>query len=174
MVCEMCMITKKTFLLLVAALTLALSSLLACNSGEEIGFGIYLIDSEELVLSEHHVKVYHKDTHTIELNEEGIRKWNSYMTYESIPKLKDTLFSRDFMLKIEGKEIYRGKFYSSVSSTSYSGVVIMDALVGLSGVNNAIRIEFGYPRSPSGSEKDPRDSSEVFNFFERRGLLESR
>ena len=168
------MITKKTFLLLVTALILALSSLLACNSGEKIGFGIYLIDSEELVLFEHHVKVYHKDTHTIELNEEGKEKWNSYMTEGTVPKLADTLFSRDFVLKIEGEEIYRGKFYSSVSSASYSGVVIMDTLVRLSRVNNAIRIEFGYPWSPSGSEGDPRDSSEVFNFFERRGLLESR
>jgi len=149
MVCEMCKIPKKIFLLLVAALILSLSSLIACNSGEDIGFGIYLIDSGELVLSEHHIEVYHKDTHTIELNEEGIGKWNSYMTYETIPKLKDTLFSRDFVLKIGGEEIYRGKFYSAASSTNYSGVVIMDALVSLNEVNNAIRIEFGYPTSGS-------------------------
>jgi hypothetical protein len=176
---KMSMATSKTHLILITALLLSLFSLLACDSGEstvfteeDAGFGIYLLDTGELVLSEDHVRAYYQDSHTIELNEEGIMKWNSYQTYTAEPKLKDTLFSRDFVLKIGEKEIYRGKFYSTVSSMSYDGVVIIDALFELDDEHNTIQIEFGYPWSHSNTEGDPRNSPEVISFFEGRGLLE--
>ena len=150
----------------------------SCDSGEEPCFGIYLVDSRELVLSEHHIKAYRRDTqfygddtHVIELNEEGIQKWNSYMTWETIPKQADSLHSRDFVLKVEGKEIYQGKFYSGVSSASYPGVVIMDAVIELDNDHNTIRIEFGYPGSGFATGEDPRNSPEVIDFFEKQGLL---
>ncbi len=132
------------------------------------------------MLSEQHIKAYYRNvhlteakeaTHAIELNEAGIEKWNSYMTYEAIPKLKDTLFGRDFVLKIEGKEIYRGKFYSSVSSASYDGVAILDALFKLNEGNNRILILSDYPWQVSNSEEDPRNSPEVINFLAKQGLL---
>lgn len=141
-----------------------------CDGGEEVGFGIFLVDSGELVLSEQHIKAYHKDTHEIELNEEGIEKWNSYLTYETFPKLGG-LFSKDFLITIEGTEVYRGKFCSMASSLSYPGVIILDTLLALDSKNNTIRIEFGYPW-PSSPEEDPRNSSDVIYFFEERGLLE--
>lgn len=150
------------------------------TSTEEPGFGIYLVDSGELVLSEQHIKAYYRnvhlteakeDTHAVELNQAGIEKWNSYMTYETIPKLKDTLFGRDFILKIAGKEIYRGKFYSWASSASYDGVVILDALLKLNEENNEILILYGYPWPLSDSEKDPRNSPEVINFLDKQDLL---
>ncbi len=170
MVYKMCA-KPKISLLLITSLLLSFVSLLACCGSEEVGFGIYLIDSGELVLSEHHIEAYYGDTHTIELNEEGIRKWNSYMTWETIPKLADSLYSRDFVLKIEGKEIYRGKFSSMVSSTIYPGVVIMDAIIELDNDNNTIRIEFGYPGPAFGTGEDPRNAPEVIDFFEKQGLL---
>jgi hypothetical protein len=132
------------------------------------------------VLSEQHIKAYRRnvhlteakeDTHAIELNQAGIEKWNSYMTYEGIPKLKDTLFGRDFVLKIKGKEIYRGKFYSGVSSTSYDGVVILDVLHKLNEENNEIFILAGYPWPLLDSEKDPRNRPEVIDFLDEQGLL---
>ena len=143
-----------------------------CDRGEEVAFGIFLVDSGELVLSEQHIKAYHKDTHKIELNVDGIQKWNSYMTYQTIPKLDDSLYSRDFMLRIEGKEIYRGKFYSSVSSASCSEVVILDALVKLDESNNTILIEYGYAWPVASNEEDPRNSPEVISYLEKQGLLE--
>ena len=166
------MISKKTSLLLITTCILLLCGLLACGHGDEPGFGIYLVDSGELVLSENHIKVYHGDSHTIELNEAGIEKWNSYLTYDSIPKLKESLYSRDFVLKVEGKEMYQGKFYSMVSSASYPGVVILDALIKLEGERNTIRIEYGYAWSPSNSEDDPRNQPEIIDFLTRKGLLE--
>lgn len=134
-----------------------------------VGFGIFLVDSGELVLSEQHIKIYHKDTHEIELNEDGIEKWNSYMTYTTIPRLAEGLFGEDFFITIKGTEIYRGKFYSMVSSTSYPGVVILDTLFKLDSKNNVIRIDFGYPCCPSG--EDPRNNPDIFSFLEEQGLL---
>lgn len=141
-----------------------------CDGGEEVGFGIFLVDSGELVLSEQHIKVYHKDTHEIELNEEGIEKWNSYLPYETIPKLGG-LFAKDFLITIEGTEVYRGKFYSMASSVYYPGVIILDTLFALDSKNNTIRIEFVY-LGPSSPEEDPRNSSDVIIFFQEQGLLE--
>ena len=132
-------------------------------------------------MSERHIQAYRRgvhfyeddtDTHVIELNEEGIEKWNSYMAYESIPKLSETLYQRDFVLKIEGEEIYRGKFYSMVSSMSYGGVVILDALVELDNDHNYIRIDYGYPTPSFATGEDPRNSSEIIDCLERLGLLE--
>ena len=71
---------------------LLITSVLSCGIEEDIsvdepGFGIYLADTGELVLSEQHIKAYHRnvhltvseeeDTHAIELNQAGIEKWNS-------------------------------------------------------------------------------------------------
>ncbi|HEY41196.1 MAG TPA: hypothetical protein G4O18_04985 [Dehalococcoidia bacterium] len=186
-------LVKKTFLPLAVIILVSSIALMACggeeeagfnnssaDNGAEPGFGIYLVDSGELVLSEYHIKAYRRgvqfyddvDTHVIELNEEGIEKWNSYMTYESIPKLADSLYSRDFILKIEGEEIYGGKFYSMVSSMSYGGVVILDALVELDNDHNYIRIDYGYPTPGFATGEDPRNSPEVIDYLERRSLLE--
>ncbi len=161
-------LAKSTSPFLILTLLLAFACLSACNN--EPGFGIYLVDSGELVLSEHHIKAYYKDSHTIELNEEGIEKWNSYMTYGGIPKLQETLYQDDFVVKLKGKEIYRGKFYSMVSSLSYSGVVILDALMKLDESHNTIVIDWGYgPVLHTG--EDPRNNQEVFDYLENKGLL---
>lgn len=163
-------ITNKTSILLITTLFLLTSLLLSCDGGEDVGFGIFLVDSGELVLSEQHIKVYHKNTHEIELNEEGIEKWNSYLPYETIPQLGG-LFAKDFLITIEGTEVYRGKFYSAASSTSYPGVIILDTLFALDSKNNTIKIEFWYP-GPLSPEEDPRNSSAAISFFEEQRLLE--
>ena len=74
----------------------------SCNVEQKDGFSIYLIDNEELVLSEYDIKAFYSADNTLELNENGIEKWNSYLTYQTIPKLADSLFSREFVIRIEG------------------------------------------------------------------------
>ena len=176
------------WLLIVAILTTACArGLTGCDNevetfdnSEEPCFAIYLVDSGELVLSDHHIKAYRRgvrfyendtDTHVIELNKEGIEKWNSYVTYGSTPELNETLYKRDFVLKIMGEEIYRGKFYSMLSSIDYGGVVILDALVKLDNDHNYIRIDWGYPTPGFATGEDPRNSPEVIDCLEKRSLL---
>jgi len=144
---------------------------LACVGNDKAEFGIYLADSGELVLSEEHIKAYYPDAHTIELNEEGIEKWNSYMTYPTIPRLDKCLFSRDFVLRIKGEDIYEGKFYSMVSSIGDPGIVIMDALFKLDSTYNTIWIKTCYPGSFSENQNDPLNDPRIIEFFEKQGLL---
>lgn len=133
------------------------------------GFAIYLADSGELLLSENEIRTYHSDNSTLELNENGIKKWNSHLTYQNTPELADSLFSREFILKIEGKEICRGQFWSHASSASYSGIVILDSLFKLDSSHNVLSIKSDYP-SMSGA-LDPSISSELNQFFEKHNLL---
>ena len=157
---------------LLSILLLLLLHPAACSAPSESDFGIFLLESGEPVITEEHVKVYHRDTHTIELNEAGIEKWNSFIDYPDIPKLKDTLYQQVFAVRIGDEEIYRGKLYSMVSSMSYDGVVILDALMKLDEEKNTIRIDFGFPGPVFGSGEDPRNAPEVLGFFESRGLLD--
>ena len=164
---------KLSFVLAVVILS-TIFSLTGCNkpgNTTEVNLGIYLLDSGELVISDLHIEKYIWDTHTIELNDEGIEKWNSFISYKGIPKLSDTLYKRDFVLKVDDKEVYRGTFYSMLSSTSYDGVVILDAIMKLDGERNTIKIAFGYGPNLD-SLNDPRNSLDMYDCLKEAGLLE--
>ena len=101
---------------------------------------------------------YTKTSHEVKLTEEGAKK---------IEKLSLTvpLNVTKFMIKINGKEIYGGWFWSPISSIPCSGVVI-ETFVR----NETIKIETGYPSSHFQGE-DPRNNSAVFNYFQAVGKL---
>ena len=109
---------SKIFLFLAVILLLGTIALTGCSKKTSGDFGIYLVDSGELVLSDQYIKAYYQRDHTIQLNEKGIERWNYFQTYTGIPKLDNTLYGRDFMVRLKGEEIYTGKFYSRVSSAS--------------------------------------------------------
>ena len=168
-------------LLLILATSACITSCALYNEAtEKTGFGIYLIDTGEMVLSDEHIKAYHRnvhltvaeeDTHAIELNEAGIKRWNSYLTYEGMPKLKETLYQRDFAVKIYDEDIYKGKFYSMFSSISFDGVVILDAVIRLNDEQNMIYISHGYPTSSFSTGQDPRNSPVILKYLDSHGLL---
>jgi hypothetical protein len=154
---------------LIAVLFCSILVSTSCSTGQKEGFAIYLADSGELLLSENEIAAYHGDNSTLELNENGIKKWNSHLTSQDIPKLEDSLYSRDFILKIEGREICRGKFWSNVSSASYSGVVILDSLFKLDSGRNILWIRSDYPGRSE--VLNPAISSELNRFFEKNNRL---
>jgi len=135
---------------------------------QEDNFVISLTDSGEIVLSEHEIQAYHNDDNAFILNENGIKKWNSFLTYQTVPKLADSLFSREFVLKIEGQEICKGEFWSYASSTSFSGVVILDSLFKLDTEHNILWIKSFSMNS--NTSLDAAISSELISFFEKRNL----
>ena len=135
---------------------------------QEDNFVISLTDSGEIVLSEHEIQAYHNDDNAFILNENGIKKWNSFLTYQTVPKLADSLFSREFVLKIEGQEICKGEFWSYASSTFYSGVVILDSLFKLDTEHNTLWIKSFSMNS--NTSLDAAISSELISFFEKRNL----
>ncbi len=156
-------------LLLSVAILITLVLPVSCEKTDD-SFGIYLADSGELVLSLEHIEAYHSLDSSLELNAEGIKKWNSFQTYTAEPKLIQGLYQRDFIIKIDGEEICRGKFYSLASSSSYDGVVILDSIIELGEGNNSIKIEFGYAASVPASEAR-RIKSSLESFFSEKGML---
>lgn len=121
-------------------------------------FGIYLLENDELVISDKDIISYNKTSHEIKLNKEGVEK---------IKALKVPVSGRPFMIKINGKEIYNGSFWTSISSMPYSGIVIDTLKIQ----KNTIKIEKGYPTSKFFKGIDPRNNSEIFNYFQKVGRL---
>jgi hypothetical protein len=165
----------KRVALLLAALSLLLLMLLPAACAKSDGsFGIYLADSGEQVLSLEHIKAYHSLDYSFELNPHGIEKWNSFHTYPAEPKLAQSLYQRDFILKIDNQEVCRGKFYSMASSATYDGIVILESLFKLNDNQRSIKIDFGYPfgyYSPSQPSDESRVSGELERFFGDKHLL---
>lgn len=124
---------------------------LACShteTTEKPGLGIYLIDTgdtftleRELIISDEDIASYNASTYEIKLNQAGIEKWNSYIT-GTPPTLDRSLFFKDFLVQVNGLEVYHGKFWSIVSSTEYNGVTIQDALFKLDSGNNTLSIGY--------------------------------
>jgi hypothetical protein len=133
------------------------------------GFGIYLADTGKRLLSENEIKNYDAVNYTFELNEGGIQKWNSYQTYEDIPKLAESLFNKDFIIRIEGQEICRGKFWSGLSSSSYNGIIITEALFKLNENHNTIQVRADYPGT--NTPANPEINRALTAYFKSLNLL---
>lgn len=140
-------------------------------------FHITLVETGKDVLTDQDIESYNWTTHKIKLNKDGIAKWNSYIVYNSsfnppIPVLGG-IYKKDFVVRIDEKEIYRGKFWSMASSASFDGVIILDTLFPLDNMNNSITINYGYPSPSFGSKniRDPRNNPESFDFFKKKNLL---
>jgi hypothetical protein len=115
------------------------------------GFGIYLLENDELVISDKEIISYNKTSHEIKLKEEGVKK---------IKALRVPVSGRPFVIKLNCKEIYNGAFWSPISSKSYSGIVILIE-------DNSVKIENGYPSSEFFKGIDPRNNSEIFSYFQK-------
>ena len=123
-------------------------------------FGIYLLENDELVISDKNIISYNRTSHEIRLNEEGVKKIKTL-----------DLYQKPFVIKLDGKEVYNGSFWSDISSIPNSGIVIVDILAVQYGVTDSIRIETGYPSSEFFEGIDPRNNSEIFDYFQKVGKL---
>ena len=122
------------------------------------GFGLYLLDHDELVISDGDIIYYNGSSHEIKLTEAGAKEIEKL-------SMRVPLNGTRFVMRIKGEDVYDGCFWSPISSLPCSGVVI-ETLVR----NNTIRIEAGYPPSYFQGE-DPRSNPEVFSYFQSVGKL---
>ena len=159
---------KRAGFLVAVLLVLGMLAPSACTKSDS-DFGLYLADSGEQVLGLEDIQAYHSLDSSLELTPQGIEKWNSFQTSTDIPKLAQSLYQRDFIIKIDGNELCRGKFYSMVSSASYNGIVIMDSIVKLDSTHNSLRIEFGYVQTVPAAEKD-RIATALDSYFDGKGM----
>lgn len=163
--------TKIIFNVSVAVVLIVMSVSCAYTENADVEFGIYILEDGELVLSDKHIESYNKKSHKIGLNEKGAQKWKSYILYDEsfdppIPKLGG-LYGKEFIIKLHGKGIYKGKFYSSSSSMFENGVLLYDTM--LLGENNTLKVEF---RPQEMSDEDPRSNKALMNYFQQKGILE--
>jgi hypothetical protein len=163
-------LSKIAFIVL-ALLVLSLSS---CDSEqrEEVGFAISLLESGELILTDEHVAAYVWDEHRILLTPKGIERWESFVEFDHsqdppIRKL-GRLTTKEFVVTLNGVQMYRGHFSSMVSSLMNSGVLLYDTL----GVPRG-EVRMSFTRLDGTLENDPRGRPEIEAYFRKQGKLKS-
>jgi len=116
-------------------------------------FGIYLTESNKLVISDEDIVWYNRTSHEIRLTELGVK---------NIEGLQVSVYGNPFAAKIGGVQIYNGLFVTPISSISQPpSEVVIETVVH----NNTIKIQMGYPPSQFGAE-DPRNNSKIFDCFQ--------
>jgi hypothetical protein len=127
------------------------------SSGE---FGLYLIENDELIISDRDILSYNKTIHEIKLTEGGVERFKGL-----------DLYQRNFVIKLNGVEMYEGAFWSYLSSRIYEGTIILDVNLIQEGVSDSIIIEPWYPPGLYKGSEDPRLNIEIFNYFQKIGKL---
>ncbi|MFZ2456636.1 MAG: hypothetical protein WAX07_09185 [Candidatus Altiarchaeia archaeon] len=135
------------------------------------GFGIY--QGQNPVISEDDIVSYNKTNHVIKLTEDGLRVMRSKILYEEedgklVPKLGG-LYLKAFSVRIDGVEIYSGTFWSSLSSSSNSGIVLLDILSIVS--DDSVRIDAGYPGPSYYKGVDPRNNTKIMQYLRDKNKL---
>ncbi|MCW4038181.1 MAG: hypothetical protein NWF13_05535 [Candidatus Bathyarchaeota archaeon] len=127
------------------------------SSGE---FGLYLVETGELIISDKDILSYNKTIHEIKLTKGGVERF----------KGRD-LYQRKFVIKLKGIELYDGAFWSYLSSRIYEGVVIVDINLIQEDVTDSLTIEPWYPPGLFTGSEDPRRNTGIFNYFQKIGKL---
>jgi hypothetical protein len=119
-------------------------------------FGLYLVENSELIISDRDIISYNKTSHEIKLTQGGVERFKGL-----------DLYQRNFVIKLNGVEMYEGAFWSYLSSRIYEGVVILDIHLIQEGVTDSITIEPWYPPGLFNGSEDPRLNTEIFNCVAR-------
>ncbi|MEM3404548.1 MAG: hypothetical protein QXJ17_08440 [Nitrososphaeria archaeon] len=128
------------------------------------GFCVYLSKGDELVISDKDIMFYNWTSHHIKLNGEGIERIKKIDFFEK-------LYHKSFVVMLNGKEMYKGSFWSDIDSTSYSGVVIIDVLAVQNNITDTLRIEPCYPSVQFCEGADHRNNPEILNYFQSIGKI---
>jgi len=155
--------------LVVVSVAAAVSSCFWARHDEK-GFSIFLVDSGEVVIADEHVSAYIMDTYRFVLSPKGIERWESFARFDTLqePPVRKLggLTGKQFVLSIDGVEIYRGHFWSLVMSRMQSGILIYDTLGPAAG-----EIWVGFEPLNQESKEDPRDRQEIVGYFRKQGKL---
>lgn len=106
---------------------------------------------------------YDRNTHTIELTNEGFQKVTDLL------EAGFQVVGIPFVVVSGGERIYAGAFWTPLSSQSFDGVVIMDP--AFQSDENTIQITLGYPGSGFFTSTDPREDSRLMDALDAVGML---
>jgi hypothetical protein len=162
-------------------LTLLISclALLGCSQAKSASFGIYLL-SEEMrtdqfqvagleslalqdkpLISSADIVSYDQATHEITLTPAAFQR------VQSLYKLPVDVDGLPFVVCVGDERIYRGAFWTPVSSLSYDGVFILQPM----GQDNRITLLAGYPSHQLFSGPDPRSDPRIMGALAAEGKL---
>ena len=132
---------------------------------------IVLVENNETYFTDSDFEGYMPSSCEMLLNAEGIRKWNSYIPYNSnfsppIP-VPGNHYQKEFVVKIDTTEIYRGVFTSLLSSTIFNSIVITDIIMEKDSSDNRFQIEYYGDNHVTDSRNDER----VLEFFRLKEKL---
>ena len=153
------------------ALALLVLSFSSCDTEqrEGVGFAISLLESGEPILTDEHIAAYIWDEHRIILTPKGVGRWESFIEFDKsqdppIPKLGG-LTMKEFVVTINGVEMYRGHFWSMLSSLLKPGVLLYDTM----GVTRGY-VLMDFDGTP---DDDPRARREIEAYFRKQGKLKN-
>lgn len=131
----------------------------------EPDFSIYLAETGDIIVSGGDVISYDDITHTFKLSDKAIKRLENLNGTQGL----GNLYQKDFVVKLYDKELYRGKFWSVLSSLSPSGIFMSDPT--FDHINNEIRISV----SPFVEReiKDMLDNNDLSQYFESKEKLVS-
>jgi len=168
---------KKTLLLLLIVFALSFSG---CKTTKKDNFAIYLIAQDipatelsqidigqlvletESVLSSDDIVSYDKTSHDIELTQAAFSR------IQQIFPLPVKVDGIPFVVCVGKERIYTGAFWTSLSSISYDGVVIMQSF---DSDKTIIQIALGYPAPDAFTGNDPRADPRIMKTLEQDGKL---
>ena len=148
----------------------------SCSAPNLEGFAIYLTKgdvppaqmpalshadiADQPVIATDDIISYNAGTHEITLTAHA---------FDRISSLEVPVRGKSFMVCVDRQPIYRGAFWTPISSMSFDGVTIMKPLGSQD--SKTIKLELGYPSSSFYSDQDPRDNAEVMEALEQAGKL---
>jgi hypothetical protein len=140
--------------------------------GDE-GLAIVLVDTGEILLTDAHLEAYDWDTHRLLLAPSGVDRWESFAVWDTThtPPVRKlgALTGREFSLRIDGIEMYRGHCWSLAMSMMRSGVLLYDTI----GAAPDRSLRLGFERLVDETAADPRGRPEIEACLRTRGKLRS-
>ena len=167
---------SRSFGIALIVIPLVVLSLSSCDTEthEGAGFAISLTESGERILTDEHIAAYVWDEHRILLSTKGVDRWQSFVDFDKShdPPIRKMgrLTTKEFVVTLNGVQMYHGHCSSMVSSVANSGVLLYDTL----GVPPG-EIWMTFTRLDGAPEDDPRALPDIAAYFRKQGKLrESR
>jgi hypothetical protein len=156
-------------LIAIAVGALLLSSCGTRNSGES-GFAVSLVETGEPILTDKDIATYVWKEHRIVLTPEGVDRWDSFAVIDSTqdPPVRKMgkLTGKEFVVTVDGVDMYRGHFSSMALSYMQPGVLLYDTIGAW---HDELRLRF--EQKDGEPKNDPRDRPEIAAHFRKVGKL---
>jgi hypothetical protein len=170
---------NRLFVIVPSAIICLLLLLGGCSWPDENGFAIYLtradvppssmssLDKIELALrpfiAMNDVIAYNSQTYELKLTTGAFQRFS---------QLDVPVRGKSFVVCVDREPLYWGAFWTPISSISFDGVTIWKPYS--SQKTDVVTLELGYPTPSFYGGKDPRNSPQVIQSFEKAGKLITR